>query len=373
MPSSDDAAYKLLFSHPELVRDLVLAFIPDTWLRGLDYSTLNKVPGHYVSEGLRQRADDVVWRVRSGEDWVYLYLLIEFQSRPDPWMAVRMMTYVGLLYQDLIRRNELPPGKRLPPVLPIVLYNGSARWTAATDIAELIPEVPEFVAKYLPRMQYLLLDESVLARRSDLRGLKNLAAAVVRMEHPESEGAILALIDELGEWLEGQPELRRSFAKWIGAVLEKQDRDAWALPRVDDLKELRMGLAEKVEQWAKAHEQRGWQQGLQQGRQDGIEEGIQKGRHDGIEEGIRKGRQDGIREGMQKGRQDGMEEGLQQGSRQARIEILERMLTRRFGELPPQAQALIRHASPEQVEQWLDQVLDAGSLEDVLGAEGRSH
>lgn len=42
------------------------------------FSTLEPVKGHYVSEDLRDRADDVIWRVKSGEDWLYLYLLIEF-------------------------------------------------------------------------------------------------------------------------------------------------------------------------------------------------------------------------------------------------------------------------------------------------------
>jgi len=74
-------------------------------------------------------------------------LLIEFQSTVDPWMAVRIMTYVGLLYQDLIRRGDVLKDRKLPPVLPIVLYNGDAKWTAATDIAALIPKAPGLVAK----------------------------------------------------------------------------------------------------------------------------------------------------------------------------------------------------------------------------------
>ena len=38
----DDASYKLLFSAPEVVRDLVLGFIPDEWLHSLDYTTLEQ-------------------------------------------------------------------------------------------------------------------------------------------------------------------------------------------------------------------------------------------------------------------------------------------------------------------------------------------
>ena len=65
MPTSHDAGYKLLFSNPLIVRDLIQGFIDDPWLQKLDFSTLEPVKGHYVSEDLRDRADDVVWRVKS--------------------------------------------------------------------------------------------------------------------------------------------------------------------------------------------------------------------------------------------------------------------------------------------------------------------
>jgi len=50
-----DTGYKLLFSSPELVRDLILGFVPDEWLHGLDYSTLERVPGSYVTEDFSNR------------------------------------------------------------------------------------------------------------------------------------------------------------------------------------------------------------------------------------------------------------------------------------------------------------------------------
>ena len=42
MSSEDAASYKLLFSAPEVVRDLVLGSIPDQWLHSLDYTTLEQ-------------------------------------------------------------------------------------------------------------------------------------------------------------------------------------------------------------------------------------------------------------------------------------------------------------------------------------------
>jgi hypothetical protein len=45
MSHDDDASYKTLFSAPAVVRDLILGFVPDPWLHGLDYATLERVSG----------------------------------------------------------------------------------------------------------------------------------------------------------------------------------------------------------------------------------------------------------------------------------------------------------------------------------------
>jgi len=52
-------------------------------------------------------------------------------------MAVRVLAYVALLYQDIIRAQEISLGEGLPAILPIVLHNGSTRWHAAQDLGTL--------------------------------------------------------------------------------------------------------------------------------------------------------------------------------------------------------------------------------------------
>lgn len=338
MNQEHDASYKLLFSAPELVRDLVLGFIPDDWLHGLDYSTLEKLPGSYVTDDYRHRADDVVWRVKVEGRWVYLYILIEFQSSVDAFMAVRMMVYVGLLYQDLIRRGEVLPNKQLPPVLPIVLYNGDDKWTAATDMAEMVPKVPGLVADFLPKLKYLLIDENEY-QEADLAQLKNLVAAVIRFEHPANDAALIELIGQLNDWLDGQPELKRTFAIWIRAVLLRQSKHTLVLPKINDLKELKMTLAEKFDEWAKAHEQKGMQLGMEKGIEKGLEKGLEKGIEKGMEKGMAKG------------------EAL----------LLQRLLVRRFGPLSNELLARIAAADVAQLDVWGDRVLDATSLDEVFG------
>ncbi len=85
-----DNSYKRLFSEPAMVRDLLTEFVQEEWVDQLDLDSLEKVSGSYVSGDLRDREDDIIWRVRWGEGWLYVYLLIEFQRTVDRYMAVRI-------------------------------------------------------------------------------------------------------------------------------------------------------------------------------------------------------------------------------------------------------------------------------------------
>jgi hypothetical protein len=46
----------------------------------------------------------------------------------------------------LLKNKVTTPGGGLPPVFPIVLYNGSQRWTAEQDVYEMVqPKPPAFL------------------------------------------------------------------------------------------------------------------------------------------------------------------------------------------------------------------------------------
>ena len=81
-----DPGYKRLFSQPRMVQDLLRGFAARDWSDALDFSTLTPVPASFVSDRLRQRHGDLVWRVGFRGEWLYLLVLLEFQSTVDrPW------------------------------------------------------------------------------------------------------------------------------------------------------------------------------------------------------------------------------------------------------------------------------------------------
>ena len=318
-----DTAYRKLFSHPEMIRDLLLGFVPQPWVSQLDMSTLEKVSGAFVADDLRTRASDVIWRVRWSEEWLYIYLLLEFQSTVDRHMAVRMLSYVGLLYQDLVSSGQLEEQGRLPPIMPIVLYNGASRWNASTDIAEQISKYPGAMGPYLPSMRYLLLDEGAWEGREPQGN--NLVSAIFQLENSRSPEDIERVLGLLVAWLQApdQEDLRRSLTEWLRrVVLPARLPENTYLEDMHTLQEMHSMLAERVEQWRREYEEKGLEKGLKQG--------------------------------------------LEQGLRRGEAQLLLRQLTRRFGTLPNEIQQRLDQASTTELEQWADNILDATTLEEVF-------
>jgi len=179
-----------------------------------------------------------------------------------------------------------------------------------TDVCELIPPVPGLVEQFRPRMTDLLIDENAYGEQ-ELASLRNVVAAVFRIEHPASPLAIGGLLGLLADWLADRPDLRRMFALWIRATLMRRAEYRIVLPQIDDLQELNVMLAERLEEWAHAYKAEGKAEG----------------------------------------------EAL----------ALQKLLRRRFGSIPAEVLQEISGASVEQIDIWLDQVVDAGSLEEIFG------
>jgi len=309
----NDGTYKDLYSHPEMVESLIQDFVHEDWVQNLDFSTLEKTNASYVTEDLRERHDDIIWRLKWKDQWCYVYLLIEFQSEVDPWMALRVMIYTGLLYQDLIKSGVVTTGDYLPPVFPIVLYNGENRWNAPLDVADLIAPSPKSIAKYFPKHRICLLDENGMSR-AELEQADGLSAILFRLETSRDIEDIKQILQYLAGRLQGERNrsIRRAFTIFVNKVLFRRIAyEPRELPEVADLQEARAMLSERAEKW----------------RQEWVQDGVVMGR----------------------------------------VDTLRRQLSKRFGsEAAAEYHDTMLQASSEQLDVWLDRILDAQTIEDVF-------
>ena len=245
-----------------MVRDLLAGFVPREWVEELDLSTLERWPGSHVSDDLRQRHQDRVWRVRLRDRWLYVLVLLEFQSAVDRTMAVRILAYTALLYQDLLRASSDP----LPPVLPIVLYDGSERWTAAKDVAGLLAPYGEPLAPYQPSQRYFLLD--VRGYTDSLPEGRNRVAELIRLAGSRGLKEMATMFAGLAESL-SEPEhegLIRAFWEWLDKVhLPAQGLDV-ELPALKNWREAGTMMNEAVNDWTAPWREEGRAEGRAEGQ-----------------------------------------------------------------------------------------------------------
>ncbi|WP_243448577.1 Rpn family recombination-promoting nuclease/putative transposase, partial [Candidatus Thiosymbion oneisti] len=179
-------------------------------------------------------------------------------------MAVRIQTYLGLLYQDLIRTRQLSGTGRLPPVLPIVLYNGADPWNAARTLDDLIEPAPSVLHPYRPQQAYFLIDERRMAEQGKLPQ-RNLSAALFRLEASQTPGEVLTILHALVEWLKApeQTGLRRAFTVWLNRVFLPKRLAGVEFESLSDLHEVHDMLSNRVESWTDQWKREGLEQGLE--------------------------------------------------------------------------------------------------------------
>ncbi|HYU34671.1 MAG TPA: Rpn family recombination-promoting nuclease/putative transposase [Thermoanaerobaculia bacterium] len=224
-----DQKYRFLFAHPDVVASLISDFVPEPWVESLDLSTLERVNATYVSDTLDRREGDMVWKLRRRDGSpVFVYFLIEFQARADRFMAVRLMGYMAALYQDLIARKELAPGRRLPLVVPLVVYNGARRWRAPLELSALLEPVDPAAEIHIPQLRYRVIDEGTYnPEELPRQGAVGKAFWMKTLSAEDLHQALPGLRRDLN--LDENPSLFRAFLVWLGEdpdhIPENLDRE----------------------------------------------------------------------------------------------------------------------------------------------------
>ena len=239
-----DAAHKYIYALREVVADLLRLVIPD-WVDELDLTSLEDLSSEFFDDEHRKRAGDMVWRAcfRDGTlgngEQSCLLVLIEFQSTVDRNMAKRMREYTDLLLERLVRRGVVKREGGLPWVLPIVVYNGSERWTAPGEASELAPLPSARVERDLMPLQpqrYRRLDAG--ARSPDDWPAENRVAATVRLQRSGSSRELL--LARLREEMErfpgaGNEAFRRALYAWAKALEADRTGGGLELPSFDEM------------------------------------------------------------------------------------------------------------------------------------------
>jgi len=227
-----------------MIQDLLREIVGGRWVERIDFESGELVNATFISPQHENRESDLIWRFRrkDGGEPVFVYILMEFQSRPDPSMPVRLMSYMGMLCQRLMAKRPRELWKKLSPILPLVVYSGTEPWDLVKDIGSLIGDQPE-----------------------ELAALANPVAELFRIEKSRNWWEVRLKAHRLRQTIQpDEATLRRSFEAWMAKVVLPRLSEEEAFETLT-LEEIETVLVENIDRWNRELREEGRQEGYQEG------------------------------------------------------------------------------------------------------------
>ncbi|MGE0083005.1 MAG: Rpn family recombination-promoting nuclease/putative transposase [Desulfococcaceae bacterium] len=304
-----DRFFRETFSLREIAQGFLNAYLPDEIRRQVDLSTLDIVKDSFIDKELREHRSDITYTVRMQDVTVYLYLLFEHKSFPDPLTGFQLLRYIVRLGEHHFQQN--PRSKKFPPVFPMVFYHGKTKWKIPGSFQHLVELKKDSPLKpYTPEFCFRVYDIS-------------------HLKDEEIRGQVMARMVMLIAKHIFRPDLRQRLPEILSMCREIADRQT-AL----ELLEIMLRYAVHV----RKYEEREIREILTETK---LEEGIM---------------------------QTFIDRYIEQGQHQGESRFFRKMMESRFGSLPEWVMKKIETAPPETVEKWGIRLLKANSLEDVLAS-----
>lgn len=246
----------------------------------------------------------------------YVYLLFEHKSRPEQLVAFQLLRYKVEIWEPLARRKV----KKLPPIIPLVIYHGQRRWRVPRNFGALIEwgEAEQALRKYVDEFEHHLLDFSAFSE-AEIVGAAFARVGLLVLKYAFTG----ELIERLPEIVRLLPTRERSALEYLVTVIRYASEVSRPLT-VSEFEELKEQLPKETEELMETMAS-AW-----------------------------------VKEGMQKGRQE------------AGVELTLRQLQLQIGEVSARTQARIRKLSFDQLAELGEALLDFKSAKD-LAAWLRTH
>lgn len=318
-----DRLFKATFCQVRRASELFRAVLPPRLARQLDFSTLTLQAGSFVDDTLAARYSDLLFKIQYAGRGVFLYLLFEHQSRPDPLMPYRLMRYMADIWARYLKDH--PTAKRLPVVIPVVLHHGRGGWRVPRRMLKLydLPaDMLDKVQPFVPDFSFILDD---LATQSDqevrLRAVSALSKLVLwSLKNAHLEAGLVDL-----------------------------------LPGVNDLMVQVLELPNGVTALAIV-----WRYILE------ITETSPERLQECLETELDPRANEALMTAAEQLRREGRAEGRKEGRKQGQRAMLVKQLELRFGPLSDTIKRRVKRATEDQLERWCERVITAQALDQVF-------
>lgn len=282
----DDKAFKVLLQNQKAFIQLLRTFLSTDWVNQIDEHALRRLDKSFILPNYKSQESDIIYHCKLKGTDIIFYVLLELQSTVDQQMSWRLLQYMVELWRSI--QGESDPQERrrktfrLPAIIPIVVYNGTRRWSAATQFKDYLAN-SELFGDAVLSFQYHVFDLKrwTPADTSQLRQLLPLAlnldnangldAFLIKLQ--ESVDAIRQLDEqELTVLKQFMYKVMHPMARSISQIeMSKLLKDL--LDNGKDGEEMVSSLSRKLYKEALALEKKGHEEGRSEGRNEGHTEG----------------------------------------------------------------------------------------------------
>ena len=270
-----DSVFSLLFSNPDLLRELYCA-LGNVTLPADVPVTINTLQDVLCMD----MVNDISFEI-GGK----LVVLIEHQSTVNPNMALRLLMYIARVYEEIVRdKRNIYTTKPVPIPRPefFVLYNGTAPYPPEKTL-KLSDAFESVAALGLP-------DKGIPALEPEVKVLNiggGMNAETVKKSKALSEYA--SFVGKVQEYEKSDMNREDAIKKAIAYCVENdilKDFLEKNGSEVENMLYTEWNLDEAKEVW--------FEEGMEKGMEKGMEEGMEKGMEKGMENAARSALANGL-------------------------------------------------------------------------------
>ncbi|MCL6592114.1 MAG: Rpn family recombination-promoting nuclease/putative transposase [Firmicutes bacterium] len=267
-----DRGYKSLLASEEIFLQLLQSFVDMGWVSQIDPEAVTRIDTTQILPDFSEKEADLVYRLKIKGQEVIFYLLMELQSSVDFQMPYRLLTYMMGIWRDVLKNTGPKEVQRkefrLPPIVPVVLYNSKERWTACRSFKEILAEA-ELFKEFVVDFKYILIDVNRYDKQN-LKDLTNIIGTVFLLEQAKDVKEIMKDLLGIGPILRKfDAKSFQLFASWLKVILTARLPEKAKQEIIKILEESRPEEAEKMV----TNIEKIIEEGLMAGKMEGILEG----------------------------------------------------------------------------------------------------
>ena len=268
-----DKSAKDFYGERDMVDEFLRKHVFGRIVADVELAKLRKGPTEYIDSKSRAvRHADMVWKAPFRDSWLYVVFLFEAQSTVDWRMPVRILLETALIYEELAKEPEVRTRRKLPPVLPIVVYLGAKPWDAPTRLDEMLTGEAKAFLPFALGHEFLLVSEAEEAK--GLTRADTPRTAGLRLRYARDRAEFDEALATLRELLPEDSPARRALVEWVLSSMIEEGAKEEEMAKLRELEDLASPV---VDTWWAAERREARRKGLEEGRREGRQEGEARG------------------------------------------------------------------------------------------------